>query len=189
MTPDVLESLLQGARETDSVEFKQAIAWDRNVFVKDILAMANVIDGGAIIVGVEDQTFARQGMTAELIATYDLDTMRDQIAPFADPRVVFGSEVVKDAQGLDFVVIEVAPFEEVPVICARGGADVRAGDIYFRSRARRPSSARVERSEDMREIIETAIVRRSRALQRIGFVVEGEANVAAALDEELGDLR
>jgi predicted HTH transcriptional regulator len=170
MTPELLESLLQGARETDAVEFKAAISWNRDLFVKDILAMANVVDGGAIIVGVEDGTFARQGLSTEQLATYEPDVMRDQVEPFADPRVIFTFSVVADGNGLKFGVLEVAPFDDIPVICARDGRDVEAGTVYFRSRSRRPESARVKRSADMREIIESAVARRSRALRRIGFV-------------------
>lgn len=189
MTPDVLESLLQGASETDAVEFKGPMEWDRNVFVKDILAMANIIDGGAIIVGVEEAgTFERRGLSPQQVASFNSDIMRDQIAPFADPRVIFSRQVLADATGLQYVVIEVEPFEEIPVICARDGNDVKAGVIYYRSRARRPESARVSRSEDMREIVESAIVRRSRNLQRIGFVPEVGADLEQALDAELGDL-
>src|SRR5437764_8886242 len=110
MNPDVLESLLQGATETDAVDFKGPMDWDRNVFVKDILAMANIIDGGAIIVGVEEaETFERRGLTPEQIATYNYDIMRDQIAPYADPRVIFGRQVIEDATGLRYVVIEIEP--------------------------------------------------------------------------------
>jgi hypothetical protein len=114
--------------------------------------------------------------------------MRDQIAPFADPRVIFSRQILEDAAGLQYVVIEVEPFEEIPVICARDGSDVSEGVIYYRSRARRPESARVSRSEDMREIVESAIARRSRQLQRIGFAPEGGADLQQALDQELGGL-
>lgn len=186
MSPEGLESLLAGAQETDTVEFKAAMSWDAKTFVKDILAMANVIDGGAIIIGVEDASFVRQGLTARQIATYDYDIMRDQIDPYADPRVIFTKQIVQDAAGRSYAVIEVAPFEEMPVICARDGADVHRGVIYVRSRSRRPESARVSRTEDMREIIESSISRRSRSLRRAGFVPATE--VQHALDAELGDL-
>lgn len=189
MTPEILESLLQGASETDSVDFKGPMTWERSVFVKDILAMANIIDGGAIIVGVEEgETFQRRGLSEEQISTYVSDIMRDQIAPFADPRVVFTKQVLEDASGLRYVIIEVEPFEDIPVICGRDGHDVQAGAIYYRSRARRPESARVARAEDMREIIESAIVRRSRQLQRIGFVPEHGSDLQQVLDQELGGL-
>lgn len=100
MTTDRLELLLSGRQETDAIEFKAAIPWKRDTFIKDILAIANVVDGGLIIVGVEDGTFTRQGVRDEIIATYDIDQMRDQIAPYADPRVVFTRQIMEDAQGL-----------------------------------------------------------------------------------------
>ncbi len=170
MTPDRLELLLEGRQETDAVEFKSAIPWDKNTFVKDILALANIIDGGSIIVGVDDGTFVRHGMGDDLIATYDIEQMRDQIAPFADPRVMFTRHIIADARGFKYVVIEVSPFEDIPIICARDGYDVQKGVIYYRSRSRRPESARVSNSADMRDIIEASIARRSRQLRRIGFV-------------------
>lgn len=189
MKPDVLESLLQGATETDAIEFKGPMTWDAKNLVKDILAMANIVDGGAIIIGVEEgETFERRGLTPAHLASYKSDDMRDQIAPYADPRVIFSRQIVEDATGLRYVVIEVEPFEEIPVICARDGHDVQAGAIYYRSRARRPESARVSRSEDMREIVESAIVRRSRQLQRIGFAPEAGADLQQALDQELDGL-
>lgn len=167
-----LEALIAGAEETDVLEFKGAMSWDRNTFVKDILAMANVIDGGRIVVGVEDGTFVRQGLTPAQLATFKIDEMRDGLAPFADPRVVFRSEVVADNGGLQYVVMEVQPFDDVPVICRRDGADVHAGVIYFRSRTRRPQSAAVANSADMRDIVERAAVLSARRLRRVGFVPE-----------------
>lgn len=186
MTPDRLELLLQGGEETDSIEFKAAIPWDKSTFVKDILALANIVDGGSIIIGVENGTFSRQGVTDEIVRTYDLDQMRDQIAPFADPRVVFSRSVIADKNGLKYVVIEVLPFEEIPVICARDGADVCKGVIYYRSRARRPESSRVSTSAEMREIVETSIVRRARQLRRMGFAPEPITQYD--FDAELGGL-
>ncbi len=59
MTTEELEELLEGAEETDALEFKQAMNWDDGL-VKDILAMANIEDGGRIVVGIDDGTFARQ---------------------------------------------------------------------------------------------------------------------------------
>lgn len=112
--------------------------------------------------------------------------MRDGIAPFADPRVVFRSEAVTDAAGLRFVVIEVSPFEDVPVICRRNGADVRAGVVYFRSRTRRPESAAVANSSDMRDLVERAAALSARRLRRIGFVPDVPAG--PNYDAELGGM-
>jgi predicted HTH transcriptional regulator len=181
-----IEALLTGAEETDVLEFKGAVSWNRNLFVKDILAMANVIDGGRIVVGVEDGTFRRLGLTPEQVATYRIDEMRDGLAPFADPRVVFRLHSVADAAGLIFVVIEVSPFEDVPVICRRDGADVRAGVIYFRSRTRRPESAAVANSSDMRDLVERSATQSARRLRRLGFVPEVQPG--PDYDAELGEL-
>lgn len=170
MTSEELEKHLEGARETPNLEFKAAIPWSRDTFVKDILAMSNVIDGGMIIVGVEDKTFVRQGLSPELITTYDIDVMRDGIAPFADPRAVFDLSIVSDGSGKQYAVISVYPFDDLPVICRRDGADVQAGTIYVRSRDKRPQSARVASSSEMREIVERASVLSARRLKKIGFI-------------------
>jgi len=154
--------------------------------VKDILAMANVIDGGRIVIGVEDGAFTRTGLSPEQIATYKIDEMRDGIAPFADPRVVFRMEKVADLAGLQFVVIEVSPFEDVPVICKRDGDDVKAGVVYFRSRTRRPESAAVANSSDMRDLVERSAVLSARRLRRIGFIPEMLSG--PDYDSELGGL-
>jgi len=161
------------------------MAWDRNVFVKDILAMANVIDGGRIVVGVEDGTYQRQGLTEEQLATYQGEAMRDAMAPFADPRVVFRVETVSDLAGRRYVIIDVSPFDDVPVICRRDGADVHAGVIYFRSRTRRPQSAAVATSADMRDIVERAAALSARRLRRLGFVPDSGG---PDYDTELGGL-
>ncbi|WP_313809356.1 ATP-binding protein [Sphingobium sp.] len=186
MQSEDIEALLNGAEETDTLEFKAAVAWDRNLFVKDILAMANVIDGGRIVVGVEDQTFQRQGLTPGQLASYRIDEMRDGIAPFADPRAIFRMDAVADLQGRWYVVIEVSSFEDVPVICRRDGADVRAGTIYFRGRTRRPESAPVSNSADMRDMVERAAALSARRLRRIGFVPDLPAG--PDYDAELGGL-
>jgi len=180
-----LEALLDGTRETDALEFKGAMDWNCNQLVKDILAMANVADGGTIIVGIEDQTLARQGLTDEQIASFNLEIMLDQVRPFADPHVTFTCEVVSDGEGRRFAVINVHPFTETPVICARDGQDVFAGTIYFRSRDGRPRSARVDNSTDMREIVLRAAARSVNSMRRVGF-----APVAAPpydYDAELGE--
>ncbi len=185
MNTDQLEALLEGAEETPSLEFKAAMNRHQSL-IRDILAMANVQDGGRIVIGIEDRTHARIGLTAEQIATYDVETMQDRVAAFADPGVEFRTEVINDRQGLRFVVIDVRPFETIPVICRRDGADLNEGDIYYRSRSGRPASARVKGSADMRDIIEVAITRSRQRLARIGFNPRLEGG--PDYDQELGGL-
>jgi predicted HTH transcriptional regulator len=181
-----LEALLDGAQETDSLEFKGAMPWSCDQLVKDILAMANVTDGGVVVVGVEDGTLQRQGLDDQQVASYDVEIMRDQVARYADPHVIFSCEIVDDTDGRRFVVINVRPFDEIPVVCRRDGKDVHAGTIYFRSRAGRPRSARVDNSTDMREIILRAASSSLSALRRVGF--QPVAAPAYDYNAELGDL-
>jgi predicted HTH transcriptional regulator len=186
MTSDELEALLEGSEETPTLEFKGPMTWDKHSLAKDILAMVNVPDGGIIVFGIEDETLRRLGLSSDQAASFNQDEMRDQIAPYADPHVVFRCEIVTDRAGLRYAVLQVSPFEEIPVVCRRNGPDVKEGVIYFRSQERRPQSAPVGSSSDMRSIIETSIVRRLRSLRRIGF--SEKPALAYDYDAELGGL-
>lgn len=183
LNAEEFEALLDGAEETDRIEFKGAMNWDKNGLVKDILALANIQDGGKMIIGVEDTTFARQGLSQAQLDTYVPDTMRDQIAPYADPQVIFKVSKPADSAGRIYVVIEVSPFEEFPVICKRDGADVQAGAIYYRSRAQKPQSARVSNTSDMRDIIERSVVRRMQRLHQMGLTVTASPGTLASAGE------
>jgi hypothetical protein len=136
------------------------------------------------VIGIADRTYARIGLTPVQIATYELETLQDRVASFADPRAEFRMDVTADRNGLQFVVIEVRSFETTPVICRRDGEGLHEGDIYYRSRTGRPASSRVRRSADMRDIIEVAITRSRRRLSDIGFAPRDDAG--PNYDEELG---
>ncbi|WP_245282025.1 ATP-binding protein [Rhizobium sp. LC145] len=202
MTTEELEELIQGAQESDSLEFKGAMGWEVGL-IKDILAMANVQDGGRIVIGIEDETLERQGMTPEQLDSFIPDTMMDRVGVFADPHVSFSVDKVPDASGLYFVVITVAPFEKTPVICAKdGGArnELQAGALYYRSKTGRPKSARVSDANDMRDIIERAAIQTMRHFQNLGLEAKAveaaappgpsalAAKMAEIFDKELGGL-
>lgn len=180
------EELLTGAQETDALEFKGAMHWNRDSLVKDILAMANVIDGGRIIIGIQDKTLAREGLTEDQVNSFNIEKMRDSVAPFADPGVVFNCKFTSDRSGLRFVVIEVEPFTELPVICKKDGKDVKAGTIYFRSKNRRPQSARISDSSEMRELVLRSAALSVKALKRYGLV--SEDSTSYDYEHELGGL-
>lgn len=171
VTEAELEAILEAAAESDTLEFKRAMEWDVGI-VKDILAMANVFDGGRIVIGVEDGTYQRQGLSKEQILTFDQERLRDVVSEYADPLVLFTVETARDRAGLQFVVINVAPFEQLPVICKRDGGrknELRKGDVYYRPKSGRPQSSRVSNSSDLRDILEAAISRRGRRLAHLGL--------------------
>src|SRR5574341_1524168 len=183
VTTEELESRLEARSESQGLEFKAACPWNAELFAKDILALANVQHGGEIIVGVEDASFNRQGLSEQDAATYRADVMRDQMSRFADPHVQFDTAIVSDRGGLRFAVIRVHPFSEVPVLCRvdHAGAGVQAGALYYRTLHRRPESARVSNSYDMRTIVDLAAVRMMQQRRRAGYTVEASAQ--RALDE------
>jgi predicted HTH transcriptional regulator len=184
-----LEQRLDGGQETPTFEVKTSMPWNHRTLARDILAMANVRDGGVILIGVEDGSFQRVGVDEATRQTYDAETMRDQMAQYADPHVQFTVGFPSDRDGLRYVAIQVTPFVDTPVICRRDSADTRAGAIYYRSASRRVESAEVRSSYDMRDIVTVASIRMRQRLEALGVLANAPSQtLAARLDEELGDL-
>ena len=190
MDTDELEAKLQRGVETQTFEVKARMKWDVVSLVKDILAMSNHRDGGSIVIGVQDRTFDRQGVDDETIATYDIDIMRAQMLRYSDPATRFNVQVVTDAAEAPqrYVVINVASFEKLPVICKRQNQkDVHPGRLYYRTSTGAVESAAISNSEDMLELILTSVQRTRLWYRDRGFEPVSDS-FTAALDEELGDL-
>ena len=147
--------------------------WDVRTFVKDILAFANVQDGGYIVIGFNDGAFDRIGVMDEQAESFNQETMQDQVANYADPFVTFYvyNDIV-DSDGLRFVVIRVIEFSEVPVLCKADSSDVHKGRMYYRSRHRRPESEAVSNSFDMRDISTCATVKMMAKRKSQGYTAE-----------------
>lgn len=186
MTAQELEEKLEGATETQTVEFKNSCDWNIRTFAKDILALSNVRDGGHIIIGVEDGSFNRRGVTNAQKETYKIDVMKDQMTAFADPHVNFTLDFPRDRDGKEYAVIRVFQFEEVPVICRKDSADTKVGMLYYRNKNRRAESAPISNSYDMRDIIQLATIRMMQRKVELGFTVT--ASVKKKLDDELNGL-
>ncbi|MCP2598727.1 putative DNA binding domain-containing protein, partial [Candidatus Aminicenantes bacterium AC-335-L06] len=156
--------------------------WDVKNFPKDILAFSNVRGGGYIIIGIEQKEgkYERGGVSIEHIKTYNQEIMLDQMSNFADPGVDFEVNFSEDKDGKKYVIIAIKEFKEIPVICKKDSEDTKKGVIYYRSTGRRPESAPVSNSYDMRDIIELAVVKMMRKKRELGFTVESS-------DEELFD--
>ena len=160
MTTEELEQLLKDLTETQNIDFKESCPWNIDTFAKDILAFANVKDGGYIIIGVEEVgppvCFVRKGTTQDHIKTYIIDTMRDQFAKYADPSVNFKVSFPKGKDGLSYIVISIAEFDEIPIICVCKGYDIKQSTIYYRNRNKKVESAAVSNANDLRDIVERA---------------------------------
>jgi predicted HTH transcriptional regulator len=181
-----IESILDGAEETQNLEFKGPMDWDVKNLAKDILAIANVEDGGIIIIGVENDTFKRIGLIKSQVDTYKIDTMKDQLGEYADPHVRISVKSIKDKNDIEFIIINISPFNDLPVICKRDGKDVQKGTLYYRSNSQKPQSARVSNSNDLRDIIERAAVNLMHRFESRGLTVE--STFVEELKDELGGL-
>lgn len=158
--PRDIADLIGLPKEGRSVEFKGATAWSgvRERAIKTALAMSNLPDGGWMVFGVEEDPpgqWRPVGMPAGLVETFVPDEINDQLRRFAEPP--FPVEVLRGTMGGNlFVVIRVPPFEELPTVCKRNGAELREGAIYTRS-IHKPETIEVRSQTEMREIIERAV--------------------------------
>lgn len=154
--------------EERHIEFKSSNPWKEKRFkamiTKSILAMANIKDGGYIVVGKEEQTDGTHkavGMNESDYDSYDSDSIKDFVKDYADPYVDL--EVLKpEHNNRKFVVIRVMEFDSSPIICKKGyGSLMHRGKIYTRSRGK-PETIEVPSETEMREIIDMAIDKKLR---------------------------
>lgn len=195
MDTDRLETLLSLGRETPAFEVKESAPWSVKFLAKDLLAMANNRDGGVIVIGVEedeDGRFIRRGVKPEDRATYRADDIRSKFRKFADPPVQLAVDYVRDAQGLEYVVITIASFQRVPVICrSNNNKDVFPGMLYYRTTDGPVQSAPISNAGDMLDLIMSAVQRTRVWVREHGFVPaddDVERLFVQALDDELGGL-
>jgi hypothetical protein len=203
VTDEEFETLLGYGHEVPGVEFKgSGSRADRAFFakiVRAVLGMANRRDGGVVVIGVDETAtgLVATGMSSADLATWTYNDVADGAALYADPGVSFDLSVRASA-GKHFVVLEVAEFTELPVLCKRqydepGGRTIlRQGALYVRSTAK-PATIEIATQAEMREILNLATGKGLRALlgtvRRAGVDVEElrrETPEGRFADERLG---
>ncbi len=191
-----LAALINLGREDRSLEFKESCPWDdlKDKIAKTALGMANIRDGGTIIIGVSQRSgsLVPQGMPRRDIDTYDVDDVQAYVNRFADPYVRLEMYTVP-RNGQRFIVIVVHEFDEVPVVCRRNGVGLRQGAVYTRA-YRMPETCEVPSQTEMREIIDMATDKGVRRFlersRRAGLSTGGpaERTDTEKFDEELKGL-
>jgi len=188
MTQEKFEHLIEGATESQKLEFKAPCEWNVERFAKDILALSNVRDGGYIIIGISqtEKGFDMKGVSEEQKKTFNVEIMKDQISEFADPFVDFEVEFPKDKKGNEYVLIIVKEFRDIPVICKKNSKETKKGVIYYRNVHRRPESAPIANSYDMKQLIELAAIKMMRRWRELGLMVPQIDQ--EKFDQELGEI-
>ena len=169
MSPHELLDIVYHGSEERNIEYKRGMNWDnpqhRSKIIKTMLGMANIEDGGFIVLGVkqeDDGSFAWEGVSEQNAELFDQDNMDDKVYNYADPPIEFtvrkinGDEYKSDENKI-FVVIQIREFSEIPVICkSDDGCELRCGAIYTRTRGKRETSE-IRSQYEMREIIDIAL--------------------------------
>jgi hypothetical protein len=138
--------------------------------------MANLRDGGTIVLGIErqqDDTYLAVGMSQDHADSFVQDHLTSHFSEYADPFVEVTLHKHR-ADGKQFCILQVNEFAELPVVCKKDGLErLRRGATYTRSR-RVCETVEVPTQIEMREILDIAIEKRSRAFartaDRMGFV-------------------
>jgi predicted HTH transcriptional regulator len=156
--------------------------------------MANLQDGGVIVLGVTDgNPLEWTGMTADHLTSWsNLDAFADKLASYSDPPITFELDVHVDDDACSFAVIKVDEFADVPVICKKDYPEIlQAGHCYVRSR-RKPESVPVPGQAEMRELLDLASEKALRrvlgTVERAGGRIVGAPTPDALFDEQAGDL-
>jgi len=136
-----------------------------------MMAMANRLDGGFVIIGIGDdkETGAIRrhdpvGIFESDAATWDRDDLANEVRNFCVPPVEFGTDVQLVDNKL-FVVIDVSPFRESPIFAAKDGHNkdgkhiLKDGTLYVRS-IHKPESVAISSSVEMRALLDPGVLRR-----------------------------
>lgn len=188
---DRVYSALDTCVETQGVEFKESAPWKmlQSKIVRTALAMANLRDGGVIIIGVSQREgmWDLRGIADEHLQTYDADTVAALVDQFASPHVTIHLVLVQ-RDGRNFLALEVNEFTNTPIVCRKDAADLRQGAIYVRQPGH-PRTSEVRTAEELHHLLELAAEKRARRIletaRRVGLQVSASAR---PFDDELEGL-
>ena len=189
MSDEALFELVYHGREERNLEYKQSMSWDETAtkakIAKSAMAMANLPDGGAIVLGVRKngETYSPIGMDIGHAELFKQDDVMDWVNRYADPYVELTVTFISKDNNC-FVVIQVQEFGQLPVICKKDGVEgLKQGALFTRSR-RKYETAQVRSQTEMREIIDLAVDKEIRLLHGRGLIAFGEAVSPSEADRE-----
>jgi hypothetical protein len=165
-----IEQLLAGGYELRGFELKgPGLRTHPHLFAKVVraaLGMANLRDGGHIVIGINDADPAGMlpGLSpTELQSWLAYDDIARKLGEYADPAVRFALEAHSLSSGVSVAVLQVYEFSDIPILCAKDFPDVlRKGACYVRPR-RVPETSEIASSVEMRELLDLAVQKALRA--------------------------
>jgi len=169
-----LSILIFHGREERNLEYKRSICWTdietKVKIAKTAMAMANISDGGYIVIGVNKngELYEPYGVQELHLASFKQDDVMAWVNEYADPYVelivTFANRVKKS-----FVIIKIMEFDQLPVVCKKDGQALKRGDVFTRNR-RKIETTRVGSQTEMRGILELAVDKGIRHLRSRGYV-------------------
>jgi predicted HTH transcriptional regulator len=182
-------------QEGRDVDFKQSAPWDalQWTIVKTAMAMANLRDGGAIVIGVSEagETWDPTGISPEHLATYDVDHVIVRLNQYASPHVDLDIVTVAH-ESRTFLAVYAREFYETPIVCKKNGPDgqgLQEGALYIRPPGF-AQTTRLTNAAQMHDLLELAAEKRARRIlevsRRVGLVPAETAT--QRFNEELGGL-
>ncbi|MFC2026840.1 helix-turn-helix domain-containing protein [Chloroflexota bacterium] len=163
MADEALLELIYHGREERNLEYKQSIDWDdasvKAKIAKSAMAMANLPDGGNIVIGVEKhgEKYEAKGLLPSHMKSFKQDDVMGYInEKYADPYVEL-TVVTVDDNSKNYIIIQVGRFNQLPVVCKNNGLEgLKRGALFTRSKSKY-ETAQVKSQTEMREIIELAV--------------------------------
>lgn len=196
-TPSELIRFIEAAGESSNIDAKGPMEWDGGEasagLTKDILAFANIRDGGVIVIGKEEVSsgaFKLTGLTSQQANSFDTTKVATWVNNHIAPPVSLVCNRVEH-DGKQFIVLTVAEFGDVPVICTRpfelAGKPpkvvLRKGAIYVRTA--NAESAPLSSIEDLRTLIGLATRKRGQELLTMfESMLKGKPLLALPSDDE-----
>jgi hypothetical protein len=192
---DRVHAALDTCVETQSIDFKESAPFSAIEYklIKTALAMANLRDGGVVVLGVSERgtTWDLTGITDEHLATYAVDEFIDAVNRFASPPIMVELVLVPHRSGARFLAIQIREFTETPIVCRRDGppaSGLKQGCVYIRP-AGVARTSEVRAADEMHDLLDLAAEKRARRIletaQRVGLQLPAPRR---AFDDELEGL-
>jgi hypothetical protein len=190
---------LSRCQEQPWLDFKESQPWPelRWRILKTIMGMANLRDGGLILIGVAERgtTWELTGIDTDHLTTFDYDNVIDQLGKYASPQVNMDIVVHDHDDGKRYLAFHVYQFSDAPVVCRNNSPDdvkpkdrLAAGEVYVRSTTGSPRTMKVTDAARLHDLLELAAEFRARRMLEVGKrvgLVPGET-APSRYDAELG---